>query len=783
MRKRVYVPTQAQLSEWRWPVDITGYDTNHALYEVEKIALADLARRRADGGRRLWTRVYACFERLLKPLNDVLDLTKPVLATRSGVNSVLLREMGERKSSFWGWSQEDWLNILCTDGNAFRRRHKCPNDCRHHIMAIAYLLCNIKDFHGIGRIEQLRFADKVFGIDYVEAAISTVLNEVNSWGYSKATTSIKELPNLICELLLANGSPRLEDLSLETVKEVRDGGMAKRLKRIIVLVSQVLARLGIIDSPLTKEVRKRIRVTKLKQVVISSLAKENEPQAEIGVRNAFVGVPEEWVAWCVRWNETSVLAPASRSRVFYALLRTGRWLASNHPDVTKPQQWTRTIAADFVAAVDRTKVGEWSIPTVIKNKKNSGKPITPRSKDSLLSSARIFFYDCHEWGWALVRFNPGRALATPRSIRSLIGPSPRYIADDIWAKLLTAGINLTVEDLPVHYYGPDQKGPSRLYPIEMIRAVALTWLFAGLRANEIRRLSKGCVRWQREDVVIPTTGEMLPKDVVCWLEVPPGKNYAAFTKPVDIVLGEAIIAWERIRPQQPLEVDLKTGEVVDYLFSYRGKRIGADYINNCLIPILCRKAGVSESDAKGDITSHRARSTIATQLLNAKDPMTLSELQEWLGHSSPSTTRSYAGIKPTRLASAYSKAHYFARNVRTLNVLIDPEPIKTGETASGVPWRYYDQGHGFCSYDFFENCTHLMACAKCVFYIPKGSAKAQVIEGKTNLIRMRQEMQLSEEEAAAIDGGIKAMDILYKKLEDIPTPAGQTPREMKSEIG
>src|SRR5438270_9497986 len=142
-----------------------------------------------------------------------------------------------------------------------------------------------------------------------------------------------------------------------------------------------------------------------------------------------------------------------------------------------------------------------------------------------------------------------------------------------------------------------------------------------------------------------------------------------------MVVGEAITVRESNRPQQPVDVDLKTGEVVDYLFSYRGKRIGQTYLNDCLIPILCRKAGVPGSDTKGDITSHRARSTIATQLLNAKEPMTLSELQEWLGHNSPATTRSYARIRPTKLASAYSKAHYLTRNVRTLNVIIDPEPI------------------------------------------------------------------------------------------------------------
>ena len=79
------------------------------------------------------------------------------------------------------------------------------------------------------------------------------------------------------------------------------------------------------------------------------------------------------------------------------------------------------------------------------------------------------------------------------------------------------------------------------------------------------------------------------------------------------------------------------------------------------------------ADARGRITSHRARSTIASQLYNAKEPMTLFELQAWLGHRSPQSTQHYTQITPTRLAQAYADAGYFARNVRTIEVLIDRE--------------------------------------------------------------------------------------------------------------
>lgn len=43
--------------------------------------------------------------------------------------------------------------------------------------------------------------------------------------------------------------------------------------------------------------------------------------------------------------------------------------------------------------------------------------------------------------------------------------------------------------------------------------------------------------------------------------------------------------------------------------------------------MLCDKAGIPRVDAKGNFTSHRARSTIASQLFNAKEPLSLFELQ------------------------------------------------------------------------------------------------------------------------------------------------------------
>ena len=206
--------------------------------------------------------------------------------------------------------------------------------------------------------------------------------------------------------------------------------------------------------------------------------------------------------------------------------------------------------------------------------------------------------------------------------------------------------------------------------------------------------------------------------------------------------------------------------------------IRQDVINRSLIPLLCRKANVPTADARGTITSHRARSTIATQLFSARDPMTLLELQAWLGHRTPQATQHYTKITPTRLARAYADAGYFERNVRMVDILVDQEAIRSGAAAKGQPWRYYDLGHGFCTYDFFDQCPHRMACAKCGFYRPKEATVSQLPEATANLLRLKQEIPLSDDERAAVDDGVAALERLKRHLLDTPTPGGPTPRQL-----
>ena len=486
------------------------------------------------------------------------------------------------------------------------------------------------------------------------------------------------------------------------------------------------------------------------------------------------GVPSEWARLCRRWFETATSSVAGCRKSYYLLLNVGRWLAHTHPNITSPADWTRQLAAEAVAVICKWRSGDWcsEAPCHVKNR---GHALAPSTCAGHLSMLRTFFRDLQEWELIPRRFDPIRSFVTPKSVLAKIGPNPRIISDDVWAKLVWAGLNLRADDLPRR-----RSVGESAYPVEMCRALAITWLFGGLRVNEIVRLRVGCIRWQKEDVAVPGDTTTLAGGSVCMLDVPVNKTSTAFTKPVDPIVGETISAWEKIRPKGVRLADPKTGEMVDFLFLYRLTVVGKTYFNDVLIPLLCRKAGVPRADARGNITSHRGRSTIASQLFNAKEPMTLFELQQWLGHTTPAATQHYAKITPTKLAKSYADASYFKRNLRAIEVLVDQEMVRSGRAAT-EPWKFYDLGHGYCTYDFFEQCPHRMACAKCSFYMPKNSSKSQLLEGKSNLLRLRQEIPLSDEEIAAVDEGVAAMEKLLTNLADVPTPAGRTPRQLDEE--
>ena len=737
--------------KWQFPIDTSKYNRSTYLTKTEKEEIRLLVAK-TSSWRSNSRQIMA---RLLQPLNDALDVINPSHTSRPSTIRVILKEMNKKQTSFWDWKEKDWTQIVGCSYDVFQKKYGVHSGVQSNLVAIIYLLFRFNLHRANGcNFPPYTLAIKVFGKELIQQGCEQITKGYSTLGYTKRSQQ-KKLRTAISDLFLANNSPDLEDLTVDILEDLRKTeDLPLYIKKELVSISLVLLNMEIISKPLYFESQKGRR---------------------FGVEDAKKNVSPEWLKWCQRWHDTSTLSPRTRERTYYDALKVGRWLTHKYPEIKSPEQWTRQLAIKFVADVDRMKIGDY-VENINQACDKQGKPLTPVTKSGFLSGVRRFFKDCQEWEWIPRKFSPERALATPRSITALIKPNPRVIADDIWAKLLWAGLNLTEEDLPLTALARDY-----IYPLSMVQAITITWLFAGIRNNEIVRLRTGCIRWQKDDVVIPGFNQIVPKDAVCYLEIPVNKTSPGYVKPVDKVLGEAILNWEKERPIQQQLIDSKDGSLADFLFMYRGKKIGQGLINDSIIPILCKKAGIATKDVKGNITSHRARSTIATQLSTSKDPMTLFELKEWLGHSDVNSTINYTKITPTKLAKSYQDAEYFKRNLRTVEVLIDQDAIITGAATNGEPWKYYDLGHGLCTYDFFSQCKHRMACAGCGFYIPKGSSKAHIIEAKGNLERMLQEIPLTEDEQLAVEEGIEALTKLKAKLADVPTPSGQTPRQLEEE--
>lgn len=737
------------VAPWRSPVEDAAYDRAAELTALEQTALVDLMDcpyRWGEAPGHVFARVQD-LTRLTHPLRAALEGVEGSAASKDRAVAALVRACGREHRSYWGWDAVTWRRVLGPTQADFFAYHgpQVDGDVRQYMMAAGYLLACAVDISHLGSFKRRSLAQKIFGVAAVEEAVTPIREAVVTWGYGAAGG--RSLEATVCEALLRNRSPVVGSLPRDHLEGFRDGRHAGARSRFLQL-DKALASL-----------------------------QENTGTAGIPRGRCRGGspspgpsdLPEEWRTWMDRWEDTSTLTPSTRHGVQMCLGKVGRWLRHYDGTVTSPAQWTRAVAIAFVAALSRMSVGDYTgarAPRV----PQWGQPLSARTQATYLGSLRTFFRDCQAWGWIPVRFDPDRVLATPRSVRALIGPAPRTISADPWAKLLWAGLNLTADDLP--------RGTANYYPVEFVKAVALVWLFAGLRSDELVRLRVGCVRWQADAVAVPMTGEVLPAQAVCFLDIPVSKTGTAFTKPVDPAVGHAITAWEQLRPVQPRSLDRKTGEAVDFLFCFRARPLMREYVNRTLIPVLCGKAGIPTQDVRGPITSHRARSTIASQLYNAREPLSLFELQAWLGHRSPTSTQSYVAWEPTRLAKAYHDAGYFARNLRAIHVLIDQEAIRAGQGADGAPWRYYDLGHGLCTYEFFDQCPHRMACARCDFYVPRHSHRGQLLAAQSHMLRMLQEIPLTDDERLAVEGDARALERLVQRLEVTPTPSGQRPREL-----
>lgn len=329
---------------WRWPVDLAAYDRSPELSPAELKALGEwLPRWRVTSRARPRGTDRQVVERLRRPLADALQALGCIRQDLGSITYEILAGVAERRVAFWGWSSEDWAAHLRSLPR-FQGRVRTP--ARIYYLGVAYLLGGFMDFgstrlrSGVGSGVYARsLAYAVFGAPAVEAAVTRLSEALERIGYSpRFRDGVKYRGLAVCYLLLQSRSPRLEDITPETVETLQgerwhSSPMPKYATRLLPGVSRALAELGILQRPL-------------------------EPRVPFDASLQTLGLADpEWASWCKRWRD---LTTAARPQDLYTqALQVGQWLRAHHPEITRPDQWTRPVCAEYVAAVLSLKIGDW----------------------------------------------------------------------------------------------------------------------------------------------------------------------------------------------------------------------------------------------------------------------------------------------------------------------------------------------------------------------------------------------------------------------------------------
>ncbi|PZS19233.1 MAG: hypothetical protein DLM60_10510 [Pseudonocardiales bacterium] len=200
------------------------------------------------------------------------------------------------------------------------------------LVALDYGLGGFTDFQHLGTFNRLHLARMVYGAGPVGESLRRAGEVLDQWG-CRATHTKSRWRGALSQALLINRSPRLEDLTTGAFARLHAHPATAALHDpVLYALQRMVAVLGARDPPVRPAHR-----------------------GALIIQGAAVG----WTGWVGRWHATSTLTPTVRAIIRGQIAKAGRWLASEHPEITEPSLWTRQTCAAWVAAVDRMCVGDY----------------------------------------------------------------------------------------------------------------------------------------------------------------------------------------------------------------------------------------------------------------------------------------------------------------------------------------------------------------------------------------------------------------------------------------
>jgi integrase len=755
------------VTRWSMPIMPEHYD-RRPLTAEERQAMNFLRHRQVSGGpdpRSKEARAArSTLDRLNQPVIDVFRLRHQGNSEEMlrDLHYLIWREMLRRGTTFWQWSEQEWLDILCPTWAIFRATHGVRYGIiRTSILDDAYLLGGVTDLRSVGIGLQISTAAKTyFGAELLAHQSEQVMNALEGKGYANGEHNVRMLQQCLSMLFVLNRSPYLEALSERLLAEVATEG--RHMRHMCQRIAIGLHQLQILQPP-------------MKKARTASHAFERS------------GMASEWYEWSIAWYEQVVdLTPHQRRQYVSRLLVIGRWLSQQAPEVRTPAQWTEDLALRFRVDVCSWTAGQYASAEGQRRipQGKMGSPLRPQGIACYLCALRRFFTDLIRRPHMVagtqepkisLDFSPKEILTTPQHLRrALDATAPRGIDLRVWAKLTIAAATLAESDLP-------QGVP---YPLSFYRAVGLVWVTSARRPNEIARLRLDCLREDWDPTMYDEDGHPVERFVtagekqrgakdtkaekiptICYLHIPAGKNRGAFWIWLPDYVAEAIKIWKRERPpSQSKLLDQKDREEVEYLFCCRDMRVGWRFINSSLIPLLCAKAGVDMEDAKGRITGHRGRSTRLTLL--RRNGVGLDDLAEYAGHANTRTIRRYANQDPLQLHQIIKDADDLSR---VMEGVVDLQAAAQGLPA--LRWFIGYDGDGkpmYCGNQVFVTCPHRLDCKRCGMFI--GGEKARLWREGEQVLPVTSKVPMTPLETCVVEGDQEGAQACRAALQQIPAP-------------